>query len=52
MRLRYVEHCTLLQVWDYWRNKADGAHNRLENDRGAWVTLCAHATHTDADMHI
>jgi hypothetical protein len=24
-------------------------HNRLENDSGAWVALCAHPTHTDTD---
>jgi hypothetical protein len=24
MRFRHVRYCTLSEVWDYWRNKADG----------------------------
>jgi hypothetical protein len=30
-------------------NKADGTHNKSENGRGAWVTLCGHPSHTDTD---
>jgi hypothetical protein len=45
MRLLYVTYCTLSEVRDYWRNKA-GA---VANGRGAWVALCAHPAHTDAD---
>jgi hypothetical protein len=47
MRFRYVSYCTVSDVRDNWRNKADG--DRSENGRGAWVALCAHPTHTDID---
>jgi hypothetical protein len=26
-----------------------GTQNRLENGRGAWIALCAHATDTDTE---
>jgi hypothetical protein len=47
---RYVRYCTLSEVWDYWKNKADRIHNRSENGCGAWVTLCANPTHIDTNM--
>jgi hypothetical protein len=34
---------------DYRRNKADGAHNWLENGWSAWVALCSHPTHNHTD---
>jgi hypothetical protein len=24
MRFRYIRHCTVSEVWAYWRNKVDG----------------------------
>jgi hypothetical protein len=29
-----------------------GTHNRSENGCGAWVALCAHRTHIDADSSL
>jgi hypothetical protein len=50
VRFRCVRYSALSEVWDYWRNKVDGEHNRSENGRGAWVALHAHPTHTDIDV--
>jgi hypothetical protein len=35
LRFRYARQCNLSEVRNYWRNDADGTHNRLENFRGA-----------------
>jgi hypothetical protein len=47
MRFRYVKYCTLSEVWDYRRNKADWGVHRAEKGRNARVALCTHPTHTD-----
>jgi hypothetical protein len=50
MKFHYVRYCTLSEVWDCWWNKADwDTHYISENGHGAWVTLCAHLTHTNTD---
>jgi hypothetical protein len=46
VRLHYVRFCTLSEVWDYWRSKADGVAQYIINGRGARVALRAHTTHT------
>jgi hypothetical protein len=45
MRFRYVRCCSLLEVWDYWRNKHKRANDTSQNGRDAWVALCTHRTH-------
>jgi hypothetical protein len=49
IRFRYVRYCTLSDVWDYWRNEADGDAQQIRKCRGAWVALCTQTTHTGTD---
>jgi hypothetical protein len=49
MRFRCVRYCSLSEVRDYWRNKAEVMHSRSEGGRGVWVALCAHLPHNDTD---
>jgi hypothetical protein len=48
---RYVRYCTLLEVRDYWRNKADGDPTVDQKMVAMYGSPCAptHPPHTDTD---